>query len=115
MERVHALPLRAQSTTIWGVYIHGFYTRNCIIRFGNILCIWVLGPLGQAFECRKAMDASQLISGHFGIQVDLATVIALAFKPRVLNLCRLSWFLMPRDTPVLGGGLVVECPTGAFY
>ena len=36
--------LRVQSTPYWG--IHGFYTRNRRIGFGNMLCIWVLGPLG---------------------------------------------------------------------
>ena len=36
--------LRVQSTQISGIY--GFYTRNRSSGFGNILCIWVLGPLG---------------------------------------------------------------------
>ena len=40
-------PLTVQSTKIWGIY--GFYIRNRNNGFGNILCIWVLGPLGDWF------------------------------------------------------------------
>ena len=38
------LALRVQRTNIWGM--NGFYTKNRNSGFGNILCIWVLGPLG---------------------------------------------------------------------
>ena len=39
-----SVSLRVQSTQMWGIY--GFYTRNRDANFGNVLCIWVLGPLG---------------------------------------------------------------------
>ena len=39
-----ALFLGVQSTQVWG--IQDFYTRNRSSGLGNILCIWVLGPLG---------------------------------------------------------------------
>ena len=32
-------------------YIHGFYTRNRINDFGNILFIWALGPFGLLLRC----------------------------------------------------------------
>ena len=39
--------LRVQSAQMWGIY--GFYIRNRNYGFGNLLCIWVLGPLGKQY------------------------------------------------------------------
>ena len=42
------LTLRVQSTRTRAFC--GFYTRNRNKGFGNILCVWVLGPLGQELK-----------------------------------------------------------------
>ena len=47
---LETLPLRVQRSQIRGIY--GSYTRNRISGFGNILCIWVLRPLG---DCLRGM------------------------------------------------------------
>ena len=47
--------LSVQSTQMWGIY--GFYTRNRRNGFGNILCIWVLGPLGRVYSQNHYCDS----------------------------------------------------------
>ena len=45
-----SMSLRVQSTQICGM--HGSCTTNRNNDFGNVLCIWVLGPLGCLLETR---------------------------------------------------------------
>ena len=45
VDMVVARTLRVQSTQIWGICVFNIRNRNN--GFGNIFCIWVLGPLGE--------------------------------------------------------------------
>ena len=45
LEKAH-LTLRVQSTPKYGICD----TRNRKIGFGNILCIWILGPFGPSYN-----------------------------------------------------------------
>ena len=58
-----SLTLRIQSTKTWGIF--GFYSGNCSTGFENILCIWVLGPLGYMEVCMAADIILRSVSGFF--------------------------------------------------
>ena len=47
----------------YGEKIHGFYTGTPSNGFGNILCFWVLGPLGSP---RLPLKGSEATSGLYG-------------------------------------------------
>ena len=51
-ESVLNTPLRVQSIQIWNIY--GLCTRNRKDGFGDILCVWVFGPLGLMYSVSKS-------------------------------------------------------------